>query len=222
MPAGVEIFNDGGFYQIDSTYKNYRLTGILNVTLPGAAQSPPEVFPGVAVTQTLGINPVLAIRSTVLTSIAMVRTGTINFFQIRLASFDPGTAEVYVFDQTPPSASSSGLQVYDSVGNLVYDANDKSLRVLDYYEQGNVLTGTVVSRSYGGRKVALVVGGMLRFMNKTSPPGLQWEYLLGSRTVGDTQIDRGFFIYRRYLTGGGGPYISSRNVTDLVVDVTNY
>jgi hypothetical protein len=222
MPAGLQIFNQGGFYQIDSEYKNFRLTGKQTIALPGVAASPPELFPGTVSTFITGNTPIVAIRSTVFCSIAMVRTGLPTNFQVRLASQDPGSATIYIFDQSPPVATGAGLQVFDGSGNQVYDANDKSLRVLDYYKQGNVFPGAVSSRSYSGKVAAVVVGGMLRYMQGSGPPTLQWEHLLGARTPSNELVERSFFIYRRYLTGTAVGYVSTRNVTDLVVNVAGY
>jgi hypothetical protein len=95
------------------------------------------------------------------------------------------------------------------------------LRVVDTYKQGNVFFPSgVASRSYPGKKVAVVVSGMLRYMQDSA--SMQWEALLGARTPNDNTVERSFFIYRRYFTATRHGYVSTRNVTDLVVDVTGY
>lgn len=224
MPAGIEVYNDSGFFQIDSTYTNFRLTSTQTFSFPGAAGAPPELFAGIVTTAISGNTPLVAIRSSVLCSVAMIRTITPTTFLVKVTASDagPGSFTMYVFDQSPPTPGNCGLQVWDGGGKQVYDSNDKSLRVLDIYKQGNVYPGAVSSRSYPGKTVAVVVGGMLRYLSGTSPPSMQWEQLLGVRTPSSSQVDRGFFIYRRYFASTTQGYVSSRTVTDLVVDVTGY
>lgn len=223
MPAGIQVFNDAGIFQIDSEYTNFRLTGVQTLNFPGPGGAPPELFAGVVSTIITGNTPLVAVRSSVFCSIAMIRQFSPTSFLVRAAAVDtaPGSVTLYIFDQSPPTPGNCGLQVWNGSGTQVYDSNDKSLRVVDLYKQGNVFFPSgVASRSYPGRKVAVVVGGMLRFMQDSA--SMQWEALLGARTPNDSTVERSFFIYRRYFTATRAGYVSSRNVTDLVVDVTGY
>lgn len=225
MPSGIQVFNDAGHFQIDSEYTNFRLTNKVTLSVPGPGGAPPEVFAGVATTLVNGVTPLVAVRSTAPTAIAMIRQFTPTTFMVRAATSESGgaTVDLYIFDQSPPTPGNCGLQVWNGAGKQVYDSSDKSLRVVDQYKQGNVFfPGGVATRSYPGKKIAVVMNGMLRFMQGSSPPSLQWECLLGVKTPNDSTLERSFFIYRRYLSGLTTGYVSNRNVTDLVVDVTGY
>lgn len=221
MPAGLEIINDAGYFQIDSTFKNHRLTQTGTLTIPPPTVFGIELIAGEANTFITAVNPILAYRSgSCWAMVALVRTLTPTTFQIKALSHEPGPVEYFIFDQVAPSPTNYGLQVYAADGSLVYDSNDKSLRVLDIFNQGSVLLGFDSQRSYPGKKVAVVTSGVIRLIRALT--GANENMGLGCKTIGDSVLSHKFTTVRKYATGSGLNYISSRVASRLVVDVTGY
>ena len=70
--------------------------------------------------------------------------------------------DVYVFENTRPTAGDYGLQCYDSLGRLSYDATSKPLRILDGFFQTNVSSDgntfygfTEKNYNYEGKEIAV-------------------------------------------------------------------
>ena len=136
MPAGLEIINTSGSVLIDENYKNLAVSasgsftfvagdfGRVNVSIPYIAN---------------GIrNPIIAIRVT--GGYAGVRNTNINDIALTATAVffgDTGaTVEWWCFD-IPTVVSTSGLQVYNSSGELVFDSGNQYARVIDYWMPTN-------------------------------------------------------------------------------------
>lgn len=222
MPEGLLVTNDANFIQIDSLFKNHRLTQQGTISMPAPTVVGSEWFPNPGSTFITAINPVLAYRCAgAWAVVSMIRTISATTFKIEAVSDAAAPVDFYVFDDVPPTSSNFGLQVFDTGGNQVYDSNDQSLRVLDVFNQGSVLVGSDVQRSYGGRKVAVVTSGVIRFIRALSTT-LQESMALGCKTIGTDVLSHRFATVRRANVGVAQNYISTRAASRLVVDVTGF
>jgi hypothetical protein len=219
MFVGLQAFNGAGYYQIDSTFVNLRLIakGTMHVPPPFTAGS--TFIASSASVFVNGVSPVVAFRSPMHTGIGILNTLTPSLYQVRAVAGVEGDVEYFIFDRAAPTPSSFGLQVFDGGGTLVYDSGDKSLRVLDNYMQASIGLGTETFRDYPGKKIAVIASGALRL--RASGGGLNSNFLLGCRTIGDSSLGHSFTMIRREAAAPIN-YVSFRQAGRLVVDVTNF
>lgn len=222
MPEGLLVINDSNFIQIDSEFKNHRLVQTGTINIPGPLVSAPELVAGEVNTFINGVNPILAYRSASTWAMcSLLRTGIPTVFQLKALSDTAGAVDFYIFDDVAPTPLNYGLQVFNAAGVQVYDSGDKSLRVLEVFNQGSVLVGTDVQRTYAGKKVAIITSGNIRFIRALTGT-LQENMGLGCKVIGDPTISHRFTTVRRFITGAAQNYISSRVTSRLVVDVTGF
>lgn len=121
MTAGLQVWNSGGFVQIDDTYRNLVFIQKFSFTTAGdhsfsvtGRTSPVAVF------STADANGV---------SVRQVTNPSAGSFTWRVN----GITDVYIFDVPPPaSLHGQGLQVFDAAGNLAFDSNFTPLKMVDY------------------------------------------------------------------------------------------
>lgn len=182
MPAGLQVFNDGGVYQIDGTTPNYVRTQLIGVSTSPGAVDMGRANSGVMNTNTANIanvsvvaqSPLFVLYSpnapaAILKSVnAGGNSWTVQIWTLSLAT----NLELHVFE---PSAAlvtpgvGYGLQVFDTSGNLIADARQRFARILDV-QQGNIFnvgagwgeftTVSSQSQSYGYSVAKVGVGAM--------------------------------------------------------------
>lgn len=141
MPAGLTIYNSFGTIQIDENYRN------MMVSNSGTNGTP---------TATNISWPLCALKSTSL-SLAYTLTSTSS---VSYTVVGGGSGyNWYVFDLKSTVSSNIGLQVYNQLGELVYDSAQKPMRIVDYVVFTNESEWNNVSRTYpAGRDYAVIIG----------------------------------------------------------------
>lgn len=228
MPVGLVVYNDTGALQIDSLYRNMSLVSRGTLALNGSDQGTCYAD----VPRTPG-TPVIAWRSDFPVSRSYAPNGD---FRLSANLSELGKPiQYYVFDWpkliTP---GNSGLQVYDGIGELIFDSNMRWFKV-----KGLVSTGDPQSsgqdNSFGARTYATM---------QASPAGqLTFAQLGGPDPQGNATFVVNSFATGTYATTSGlgwgpvqyyrGAQIRAQTIpppqgyatgdgTALLIDVTNY
>lgn len=139
MPAGLEVVTDSGIVQIDSDSRLWVLIkkGTITVTKFNRNNNT-NPTPYISVS---GVCPVMFVAGASIHTVFLYTQKVGSEFRFYLASEDSGTVEYFIYDQAPPKASNFGLQVFAGDGALVFDSQDKHLRivtVLQLNENGSV------------------------------------------------------------------------------------
>lgn len=131
-----EINNDNNHLQIDDTYMNLYMTRKIKINdSSGRIQ-----FQNNEVMAAIGNG-----------------TNSINGYCSNSNSYcdyyveNPSGVYIYIFSTTPQSSSSSGIQIFNESGNLVFDSNHKQAKVIAV----GTTNGTVV-----GNNIAIASGGL--------------------------------------------------------------
>ena len=159
MESGIKVYTSTGFLQIDSTFKNLTLLRKEVVHCPplptdgyskhfAPNQNPYQFYKGNGPSNQqwfgrferigegeAGILPhtedirLLCVGLTD-TPVAVVRHR--GHYKIINVSTSPKDITCYLFTDKASTTGNSGFQIYDSTGQLVFDANRKYMRVADY------------------------------------------------------------------------------------------
>lgn len=127
MPAGLQVFNTAGTYQIDGTFPGFVFKRKVIVTCSTKVLG--NTLSYYRGTFTINQGEIFAIRS----SEPCCMNGSVNG-QMYLASMGPQNTqiEVYVFSQITSSGANSGLQVFSESGQLVFCATQKPLSFVGF------------------------------------------------------------------------------------------
>lgn len=158
MPAGLQVINDSGTIQIDSTWANYAL--IQRVTVTSTARPPwsgPDLTRGaVHAGSQSGDLVFVQCASEFCLSGPNYRNGVREFTVGVFALGIPIT--FYVFRKQPPTASNYGMQVFDAGGELLFDAVSKFSKIkLTLATQGNNLANANTYNITPGRNYAIMM-----------------------------------------------------------------
>lgn len=225
MPTGFQAFNDNNYVQIDDQYSNLRL--VTKGTLPAGKNvvSVTGTYPLVVLRleQPTGGTDVFAYPE------SCIRSGGKWDFTLSTTLggvFKPGTVfEYYVFDKAEPTPSNFGLQTFDSTGKLIYDSNDRYLKIVSQITTPNFRNiGTIPVPS--GKKYGLIFG---RFPGKTmtyyQPTGnlcFTQLYTAGIDNVaGGIRVAETWFFSRTNLGFCATVEQDNPVFTCMVVDLTN-
>jgi hypothetical protein len=176
MPtAGIQVWNQNDFLQIDQNYKNYLMyeTRAISCNTQVSNACYADVDLPYGVDAFIGyVDSDFACHSVLSVSGSTVRY---RFFKIG----GPGTINIVVFRVSPPSGSTYGMQVFNAAGELVFDALMPYMRIVDFIQGENVAG---VNFDYG-RRVA-VVQARRQWRAREGPigssPPFQWLYTYDS------------------------------------------
>lgn len=166
MAHGLQVYNNSGILQIDSSYRNFSITssGVATAGTGGLVRR-------VNITIN-GENPILAFRSTTgATATAIGKSGNTFTYQIMIyapSGFDPNVYW-WAFDNSNSPEYSHGLHVYNASGLLCYDSSKKYFKMLNPN-----LTGAV---TYSGKSVLSVACSFGYSRNAFPNPGNLNTYL---------------------------------------------
>lgn len=225
MIAGIQVVNDSGTVQIDDQYSNLRLVQKGTVPIGKTEVSIIGSFPVLVLRleQPEGGGPDLYVYPE-----ACVRKGVSWVYTIGTTLggiAKPGTSvEYYVFDKGSPRTSTFGMQTFNSSGELIFDANEKYLKILKSIHVANFKTIGVIP-VLGGRKAGIVFG---RFPGKNQtyyhPAGnlcFTQLYTAGMNNVaGGVRIGETWFFSRADLGYCSTTTYDYPEFTCLVVDLT--
>lgn len=163
MPGGFQSFlPDGQTIQIDEEYKNLEFKGKFQLVATNQISiGSPNTY-DVSIQVGGVVNPIVAIFCPGV-PVALLSTiqqnGVVTYRFGALSNTAPFL--VYVFDNPTPSGANNGFQVFNSRGELVFDALKKYLRVVSsttFADYGNVNIGIP-----GGGTFAYVPSGFLGY-----------------------------------------------------------
>jgi hypothetical protein len=230
MPAGFQAINDSGIVQIDADYKNFRFRQRGYSELPQAFGYGANVYDSpYTFADITAENPMVFWRTRNYQTGALwaewigcyvVRMGP-TWFRIYFRGVSPQQnlgIDWWVFDTLPPAASSNGMQVFDGGGNLVFDANDLGMRLVDVF--GHHIS-TTPTYSYGPQ-IAICNAGNSARTQYTNGPGSFREraWSTGARSVGanDVQLGQAYIRSRTFSGNVSSPGIyDSPNWTLILV-----
>jgi len=169
MAAGIQVFNDSNFIQIDGDYRNLEFKQKGSVNIPGSnAAGGGGVVSYVTVSYS-GVDPVIAINSSGFSyaSISSI-SGNTYTWMIYNGETSAQTVEYFIFAQpSSSSAGNSGIEIRDAAGSLVFDSNKRYLRVMDYLESSKVSEDQ--TRSYDAKPAFLMCDFGYRYVVTASP-----------------------------------------------------
>lgn len=216
MGTGLEILNDAGIIQVDSTFQNLSFVYTSSVLCNIGHLNCKTGYVNVT-----GKNPILGFQSGIgVTYIVTGKSGNVYTFRIYLDVDVDTTVTYWVFDSQDSSpAESFGLQVYNSSGLLCFDSSRKYLRVLQYFNGG---TGN----TFPGKSVIAFPCTFSYSVNWTPAANLlTWNYTFNMRFVKVTSSN----VVEMYniLKGIGGGFSApgasySGRFSVIAADITNY
>lgn len=231
MPAGLQIFNDAGVYQIDETYINYVLiskgTATTNSASPNYSFSARPIY-YVEITATGRTAPILALKGTYGDAVCVVG-GSVSdgTWKWRVAASDNGISfDYYIFDVAPLSSDNFGLQVFNTAGDPVFHSSQKPLRVAGTFtSNGEILpyANTGNQQDFGTSRtwaaVQLYAGNGENELEEGGEVNYAWWEGVYSHANG---IGVGAVLTRLTAGSGYGAFSPWRFSVWLAIDVTNY
>lgn len=221
MPEGIQVINDSGILQIDSTYRNLCLkTAGVAVTSTLSTEIPASY---IDVSISNSVAPLLGFTATTegVTCTVISVVGSTVVFRIFSQGAVGTSIPYYVFDVPDGTGSNFGMQVYNASGQLCFDAAKKYMRILDFYH--HIPYPTTVTNTYPGKSIALIPTAYHRGIVGVipiAPPRYMWTVAWG-KVTGSSQVDlfweAPFPRLQTDTNTGGNPYNGW-----LVVNMTNY
>lgn len=126
MGAGFQVFNESGNIQIDADYNNYVMTGKGTLTTANSA---------VGYTASISSgkkNSIFAFRGTGFAAVFNSLDSAGNVVHNIMSGTTSVTLDWWVFAADPPGASNNGFEVYNSVGQRVFQGTEKYLKLLRF------------------------------------------------------------------------------------------
>lgn len=226
MPAGLQIFNEQGSFQIDGVFKNLVLAR--KVTVSTEAYSDVGVVTSLA-TVTRNAGELLAIRSDV--PIAHISTSS-TAVRIRALAAAGAQVTCYFFSPIVSSDAKVGFQVFNEAGEIVYCASKKPLKFVGFpagsgsfiYNSTTVYATILMNQYYAVSSDTAAVGGG-RYFQRLS---MERSYI--TNLTNGVKISQEFeYAYSATVSSPVGPPPplppnQASNTTGLhaVIDVTNY
>lgn len=229
MPAGIQVFGESGVAQIDQDYRNYHYAGLVQINCNNA------YFSGF-----LGNTTIAGDRTTAFAIVnspkcniipVVLNDGTVRLYGTTLTY--AGVINVMVFRLAVSSGGGNvGLQVFNAVGETVFDSNSKPMRVIDFI-RGN--TDGSTTRNYGVGQIAILVGQNAQFFEDLPHPNLINYYLYmeemsflqtsgASSTISGRETVRldSYYVPAGSLPLYGGGIYWNEWFVYLTLDVTGY
>lgn len=128
MPAGIQIFNDAGTIQIDSTWSNYALVDKRTILSARAGWGGNDVSGAVHSTSSPG-DIVFASSPGEILPIGLSQSSGVRSYRVGTGTAQGVPVEFLTFRRQPPRDSLFGMQVFDENGVLIFDAVDKRCRI---------------------------------------------------------------------------------------------
>ena len=165
MAAGIQVKGDHGVIQIDADYRNLVFISKHTFTTTTGGLIADSSYGSISFTGRT--TPVIAIRSTMATTVMAATIGSTSTFYIIAKGPVGQTFTVYLYDvPPPPSAHGVGLQVFDASGNIAFDSNWKPM---------------VVSDAFSVPSSFLTANGSSSW--RTIPTGRQWAIVHSANTI---------------------------------------
>lgn len=169
MPAGFQTINDTGYLQVDGDWKNFAL--VSKQVLTSSSQMLVSLsFVGVQVSWPNNGDLIFFSCATRLAPLSTMVSGSGRTHYMVTMDGVGQTVTAYIFRQQPPTSSTSGAQVFDGSGVLVFDANNRFAKVVS---QIPALTpGAITKWTYtAGRQYAIMVPSWYGRITQNSRPG---------------------------------------------------
>lgn len=237
--AGLQIWNNDDFIQIDANYANYSMVkkGTIQTTAGNNDwDDRPPVGPAL-ITLSNGSNPMLAIKPRKSTRVQRWKTGNTWYFKLLVDGGDAWNTEplpavpYYIFDKPPTTATPNGygLQVWNEQGLVVFDSMFKYMRVVDVINQDGTFPyvgGSNRTYKYAGKEVAVITcqQGYYVFQDSGSPAGQALSFKALSPVVRPESPDsvQMYDASGYYLDGAYSSDWRQPRTTVLVIDVKGY
>lgn len=231
MQAGLQIYNDDSFIQLDADYKNleFKSKGTFSLAASDLANGGSTI--STVNVSFVGVQPVIALNCADLCYASFVsRSGSTWTFQIYNGNNFSITGEYFFFDE--PAATSSGklgLQIFKEDGTLGYDSNKSYMKVLEYISTSGASADT--TKSYPGKKVAFSMSDfgyrMVVAPSPTDPGNTQVKFVqswahLGKTPAGQFNVkDTATYTQVRFPASSLMVSFSEYPSRWLIIDVTD-
>lgn len=239
MGAGLSVFNDGGVLQIDEENAN--------LVLRYAGQATTVLVTGggwcVVSFNITASTPVAAISSPDVPAFVLMRNVSGTTWEVSI--FSQGTTgrtiQYYVFDRASAvsSASTVGMQIFDSAGGLVYSSDQFLCRVAQLKQSSSYVADALTStpttlasgRTYAVAFLKVATLHTQVYFDNPFPGTYRYVYTFGALGA---KVAANVVSYGLALLQNGGLFASAlpppagavdrdyRNCAFLMIDVTNY
>lgn len=194
MGAGLQIFSDSGFVQIDADYSNYVLVAKGTVTC-----GPRETGYGVDISSNRK-NSIIAIRSGSFAAVFNSLDGASNVVHKIVSESNGAVIDYWIFAADPPAPTNNGFEVYNAQGQVVFSANGKYLKLLRFVTVpvGAGTSGSIQTPGIGPAWVSASFCALWEGATVAVPGGVQSHGILRTlmgRSQGDSAFYKSATIY---------------------------
>lgn len=233
MPAGFEVINDSGSYQVDQNYSNLIMRAKGTATTSGYDGRCSRA----SVVVNNGVCPLIAVQGSGYVGLDRVtRSGSQYTFILYTAGGNGTSINYFVFDDYAHSSDRFGIEIFNAAEETVFHSSDKQLRVADvitsnYYGMNNGYSVTLAA----GRQYAVCFSAFcgITIFDRIPFSGMTFQETqsvnaLGSRVASNVVTFGNILIYSsvQYVQS---PALFPINITHvyegsgiLILDVTDF
>lgn len=129
MPVGIQVFNDAGTVQIDSTWRNYSLVSVTTLTSSNNAWGETN-YAGVIFQTSNAADLVFCYCTSQFFPVCFVQQNGQRAYRVGTGAATGVAVTFYVFRQQTPTSAGFGLQVYNEAGQLTFDSSNQICRIV--------------------------------------------------------------------------------------------
>lgn len=157
MPAGLQVINDAGTIQIDSTWANYVLVDVQTiVSVQDAQLTSGAFFRGSIYTGSQGSDLVFAYCASTFSYVGESYINSVRRVGVATRDIAGIPVTFYTYRKQQPTGSTFGMQVFDETGTLTFDAASNFARIVQYIPPAQMYGSGFFSLP-PGRKYAICV-----------------------------------------------------------------
>lgn len=218
MPTGFQSITDSGILQIDENYSAMSLIQAPTITI--------NSYPSMTYYDIAGINPMCFLGNTgggYVVGISRQSIGT-NVWRFGFMASSGVSVKLYFFDKGPVTAGNSGLQVFSSAGELIYDSGNVVMSLVAVYQVSGGGSNSFTPPQ-NGRTHAAALSFSRSYVEQRPISHAPWDAYQEGLYVTSTQLTTNWV--KTYSVGGEDPGSWRRDPDNsappqvLVVDVTS-
>lgn len=186
MPTGFQSITDAGIVQIDENYSALSLSQTVVISVR------PKFNP-VTYYDVIGDNPIVFLGDTggryiVGMSRKNMGNGTWRF---GFMSSETASVRLYFFDKGPVISGTTGLQVYNAAGELVYDSSNPIMNLVNVVQIAGSDPNTY-NFPVDGKKYAASLSFSRSWVDGNDQPHTWWDVMQEGLLVSSTQARTGW------------------------------
>lgn len=217
MPV-FEVFNDDGYFQIDSLYPNLRLVQhqIVTCDQPQSGPAAPNIYYTKDIAVSGQQNPVIAFRcGTRCASVGVGWDGT--NYNHRFSTYGQANVEYWAFATTPEHVP-VGMEVYAPDGTFIWSSKDKPAKLAGNWTAPPLDLGASASGDAPGvNTLAVVMNSASMGMTGTASGSIMWPACVAMSGANhfDVIVDTAFRSVVPYTGGIMRPGVITLTLLDV-------